>query len=751
MKKLFKILIALTCIMLDVACVQNPLDETNVKDDPLAGKTLKITAIANHDDNGTKTTVTETGTDILWQPNDQISVFYGPTLQGSFKFDGTKPVAKAVFEGALSVVTGAIETPLEERSFWGVYPHRNTNTCSGTSVTTIVPDHQTAVASSFDPASLVTVAQSSGLTMAFYNVCAGVKFSLTQERVREVQFHSNDDTPLAGVVTVSMDALGHPVVSSITNPVSTIYLTMPGDEFFEVGKWYYLTCLPGTLESGFTMTFLTETKKGEFTHNDVTDVKRSVWGRLAAVDDDIVYKYYDEDGIITFADEAVKAICVANWDIDGDGELSYDEAAAVDDILSKFSRNTTISSFEELRFFTGLSYIYKYAFDGCSSLSKVTIPSGVTSIGQNAFYGCRSLKDIDIPSKVTSIGKNAFYECSSLTGELKIPKSISGIEEYTFYGCKGFTGTLCIPDCVTSIGNHAFDGCSGLTGELIIPGKVASIEKYAFNECRGLTSLVIQEGVNSIGERAFYQCKGLSSATIPSSVTSIGDYAFYQCSGLKGIITIPEGVTRIGDYTFYECSGLAGELIIPEGVESIGTYAFCKCRGLTGELIIPESVKSIGWGAFCFCTNLTGVTIPNGVTTIGENAFYWCAGLTGELIIPGSVDDIGNSAFYGCKGISGLTILEGVKSIGDSAFYDCNGLTDSVTIPSSVTSIGNNVFSGKCRLKKATVLATDPPKVGNDTFNDNLLSLYVPAESVEVYKMRDGWNLYASRIRAIPQ
>ena len=66
---------------------------------------------------------------------------------------------------------------------------------------------------------------------------------------------------------------------------------------------------------------------------------------------------------ISFADENVKAICVANWDTNGDGELSYAEAAAVTDIGQVFRGNSNIKVFDELQFFTGLNNITSYAFN----------------------------------------------------------------------------------------------------------------------------------------------------------------------------------------------------------------------------------------------------------------------------------------------------------------------------------------------------------------------------------------------------
>ena len=279
-----------------------------------------------------------------------------------------------------------------------------------------------------------------------------------------------------------------------------------------------------------------------------------------------------DSDIITFADPNVKAICIANWDTNGDGELSKQEAAAVTSLGQLFRDNKTITSFNELQFFTGLTSIGDYAFEGCSGLTSITIPNSVTSIGYQAFYGCSGLTSVTIGNSVTSIGWCAFSGCSGLT-------------------------SVTIPNSVTSIGNYAFDGCSGLT------------------------SVTIGNSVTSIGYQAFCGCSGLTSVTIPNSVTSIENGAFESCSGLTSI-TIPNSVTSIENYAFRNCSGLTS-ITIPNSVTSIGWCAFSGCSGLT-SVTIPNSVTSIGERAFDGCSGLTSVIIPNSVTTIGRYAFYGC-------------------------------------------------------------------------------------------------------------------------------
>ena len=65
---------------------------------------------------------------------------------------------------------------------------------------------------------------------------------------------------------------------------------------------------------------------------------------------------------IVFADENVKALCVAKWDKNDDGELSEEEAAAVTYLGEVFKENEVITSFDELQYFTGLTSIGSKAF-----------------------------------------------------------------------------------------------------------------------------------------------------------------------------------------------------------------------------------------------------------------------------------------------------------------------------------------------------------------------------------------------------
>ena len=140
-----------------------------------------------------------------------------------------------------------------------------------------------------------------------------------------------------------------------------------------------------------------------------------------------------------------------------------------------------------------------------------------------------------------------------------------------------------------------------------------------------IVTVVLDDGVTTIGDRAFYDCDSLTSVTIPDSVTAIGHGAFADCDSLTSV-TIPDSVTAI------------------EG------GAFAHCDSLT-SVTIPDSVTTIEGGAFAYCSSLTSVTIPDSVTTIGEYAFAWCDSLT-SVAIPDSVTTIGEGAFHDCSSLS---------------------------------------------------------------------------------------------------
>lgn len=111
--------------------------------------------------------------------------------------------------------------------------------------------------------------------------------------------------------------------------------------------------------------------------------------------------------------------------------------------------------------------IGRSAFNGCRSLTSITIPESVTSIGSFAFYFCTSLTSITIPDKVTSIDRYAFYYCTSLTSAT-IPESVTSIGQSAFYVCRSLTSVNALGKTPATLEQNAF-GIIGAGAELTVP------------------------------------------------------------------------------------------------------------------------------------------------------------------------------------------------------------------------------------------------------------------------------------------
>ena len=280
---------------------------------------------------------------------------------------------------------------------------------------------------------------------------------------------------------------------------------------------------------------------------------------------------------------------------------------------------------------------------------------------------------------------------------------------------------------------------------------------------KGIKSVVIPNGVTSIGNRAFSGCSSLTSITIPDSVTGIGKNAFNRIKTVfysPAFETLPDGtlINKKHKALVRVPENLSGGYTIPTGVTSIGAYAFFDCTSLT-SITIPDSVTSIGDRAFEDCFSLTSITIPDSVTSIGDGAFrgvqsvqvstknpvfsvdgrgvlinkkekkllYAPPSLSGNYTIPSGVKSIGNSAFRGCKNLTSITIPDSVTSIGGLAFSRCTSLT-SITIPSSVTSIGGLAFF-RCSSLTSITISDSVTSIERDAFSccTSLTSITIPS------------------------
>ena len=352
------------------------------------------------------------------------------------------------------------------------------------------------------------------------------------------------------------------------------------------------------------------------------------------------FKEIVEIANIDFADTEVKRICVEKWDFNGDGELSFGEAAAVTDLGQVFKGNSVITSFDELQYFTGLTSIGDRAFDNCTNLTSLRLPESISSIGLGAFLYC-DLQSIFIPASVKEIGIYPFVHNSNLT-------SIQVDAANTYYDSRNECNAI-----IETSSNTLIQGCK----TTVIPSRIKKIGDFAF-EFVDLEHIDLPQGLEEISWCAFYGCANLDEAIFPEGLKKISRYAFNGCTSLKDIV-IPASVEYVGGSSFAGCYNIETLMVAPgsetydspDGSNAVvskdGSALVVGCK----NTVIPETVVTIGYESFRGQSHLAAISIPPLVTTIEESAFAECYALT-EIDLSKSIEVIGEDAFSGCRIVS---------------------------------------------------------------------------------------------------
>lgn len=348
-------------------------------------------------------------------------------------------------------------------------------------------------------------------------------------------------------------------------------------------------------------------------------------------------------GYIDFADSAVRDICVANFDTDADGVVSIEEAAAVTDIGTLFKNNKEITSFDEFKYFTGVTSIAQGVINTITNLKSITLPSSITSLPYGCFNSLKYIEYLDF-SHVTGLSNSCCSGCSELK-EVKFSDALTGFGQSPFLNCD----------------------------------KLSTISLAV-----GTTGYVIEDGIMYTSDKSELQCcppgVNVETYTAPESLIKLRVSSF---AGNKSIVEfISNHLITITDRCFYGCSNLK-DIKLTAGSTIGGQYVFQN-------------------------TSIERFVVPANATVSGAPAIFGNIGSLKTFIIE-----------------EGVTFGSGINTFVNSP------LSSFIVNISTPFVLHANTFSGSTNIVNGTGF------------------IYVPASSVEQYKVTSGFDVWASQIKPI--
>lgn len=419
------------------------------------------------------------------------------------------------------------------------------------------------------------------------------------------------------------------------------------------------------------------------------------------------------------------------------------EAERVTDIKTVFKANKIIKDFTAFSYFTGVTALDNDAFRSCTNMI-IALPPNIQTIGTYVFGGINkgSITNV-LPVNAETVGANAFNDSKPL--QLFFGKNLHSIgSAYSvfIYSIQNIKQLYCHPE-------NQFYYLSQDGGSIIKKSEDGqSDEIYIAITTANIPS---EKSIASIGAGACMSCVA-STVEIPENITSIKSYSF----GYSQIQTLKiKSRCTIHSNAFVSSSRLVtvdfGDTI------SIASIAFLNCTKIT-SILIPSACTSVLGTSFQGCSGIKNISVEEGnpkydsrdnCNAIIETETNTLVRGCNNTIIPSGITSIGSSAFSGSNVVN-INIPTGVTKLEIESFINCKSL-QSIILPETITTINNFSFNNCAKLTTITVHAIEPPYLGTNNYNASVTDVYVPAESVELYKASSSWKQYANVIKAIQQ
>lgn len=293
MKGSYRYAVCLFAAVSLISCVNEPFETSNQVIESFLGK--EVTLVADLDcSSQTKSEFNAGDGKIYWNPDDELSLFYGSGAEGGNKFTSTNDDYSNIanFTGTINVITAGGEDVTEDDTyFWGVYPYRPETSCDGKSVTTILPEVQPAKAGSFADDLYITMGRSSGLRMGFRSLCSALEFTVANEGIKKIVFSGNNGEFIAGTVKAGFDSNGIPEILEYIDGKTEITLNAPEGHTLVPGVTYYIVTLPVSFTKSMKMTFYKEDGSVAVRKWKTQDIsmKRNIFKKYDNIDGSVVF------------------------------------------------------------------------------------------------------------------------------------------------------------------------------------------------------------------------------------------------------------------------------------------------------------------------------------------------------------------------------------------------------------------------------------------------------------------------------
>lgn len=332
---------------------------------------------------------------------------------------------------------------------------------------------------------------------------------------------------------------------------------------------------------------------------DALSANSLLFPHIAKIEENDSFEYVDAHAVDRSNNPELMDFCVAQgWAHESNDYLTHKEAWAVTTLGTLLQGNTSIKSFAELKYFINVKELgNRNAFQGCTNL-KVIDFRNIRSVASYALAGSPAPVFEDLGTLEMCTGFNASAANLTRLKSFKIGKWFRG-----FTAGNSFSGSYAIDEITVDSDNPVYlKGYNVLVnraGNLLLgsnhpnlpnDGTIKIINNKAFFCANSLQSLVLPEGVTTLGANAFSAASKITYIDLPSTLTSIGSDCFRNCGQLVNITcraTTPPAIPSSGTNTF---TGIKGNCKIYVPADSVAAYKTATIwSGQAGKIVaIPE-------------------------------------------------------------------------------------------------------------------------------------------------------------------